>query len=162
MGKPTFMGEPTLWGALRSVLTNSDRPLQVAFTLPEGHSWEDLEYRLSKLEALVADLQTAHQSSVCIILIFIDLSLAFLADWPIVKLLRACGIENPAALSGQDPKVLHERMESMNKKAKRPFVNIVPRRRAGRVLDSSSQAGFGVGSILRPVRSSRARSLWGF
>lgn len=126
------MGEPTLWEALGSVLTNGERPLQTAITgsvtveFDFGKRLMDLEDRVNTqqeeirvLQVSGAELQAAHQRSLRIIL-----TLAFLADLPITKLLRACGIEDLPALSRQNPRELHERMERENKK--REFVGSVP------------------------------------
>lgn len=124
------MSNPTWQNVLTSVLTRTEKPVQVSIlepvqvAWPSGESWRDLEDRVNQLEGEIRVLQDLVAEQKTIILVFIDLRLAFVADWPIAKLLGACGIEEAAALAGQDPQALHERMERENKK--RRFMDSVP------------------------------------
>ena len=121
------MSNPTWQNVLTSALNRSalkvsiPKAVPVEVTFPGQPSLED---RVIRLEERVDDLEEAHQRSLCIILIVIDLRLAYVADSSIAKLLRASGIEDPVELSGQDSKALHERMERENKK--RRFMGSVP------------------------------------
>jgi hypothetical protein len=116
------MSIPTWQNVLTNVLTSglNRSAMKVGVTFP------DFQYKVNRLEAAVEDLKSVHQDNLRIILISIDLKLAFLTGQPIAKLLRACGIEDLADLPRHDCKALHEKMERENKKPKQPVVDIVP------------------------------------
>ncbi|MBS1212834.1 MAG: hypothetical protein H6R26_1451 [Proteobacteria bacterium] len=133
MSSPTFPN--VLYSALtssfkQSLISSSTHPFSVEVkNIKECEA--DVEESLKKLQAQVAALHKAveelkkdHQGRWRYILIYIDLRFAFHSEQPIAKLLRCCGVENPAALSQHEAKTLHPKLVQENRK--QPLVEKVP------------------------------------